>query len=124
SGRLAATSLLAVRGPRDTSLRGCAPTLPGGREFRHLSIKNRQRLRQTDVGGSDRVFARAESPFRGMTNDERMTNAPMTNDEPRGLERPCLFRHSGFVLRDSFVIRHSTFVILPELPCSTPSARK
>src|SRR5262249_27394633 len=65
SGRLAATSLLAVRGPRDTSLRGCAPTLPGGREFRHLSIKNRQRLRQTDVGGSDRVFARAESPFRG-----------------------------------------------------------
>src|SRR5436305_7686845 len=44
-------------------------------------------------------------PNDGMTNDEGMMNAQMTNDE----RRPIAIRDSSFVIPSSFVIRHSSF---------------
>ncbi len=53
-----------------------------------------------------------------MTNDERSPKSEARNPKPAGL---AFFRISDFVLRASFVIRHSSFVIFP-LILSTASA--
>jgi beta-lactamase regulating signal transducer with metallopeptidase domain len=50
-----------------------------------------------------------------MTNDERMTNVPMTNDEgpPAGADvsTETPIRHSSFVILSSFVIRNSSLLL-------------